>query len=275
MSKIDPTARIEDGAVIGDDAVIGAYCTIGPHVTIGPNCKLHSHVNVAGRTTIGKGCTIHPFASLGTPPQDLSFRDDPTTLTIGENCIIRESVTMNLGTVKGGGKTIVGARGFFMAYSHVGHDCIVGNDVIFANSGTLGGHCEVGDFVYIGGLSAVHQFVRIGSQAMIAGMSGLRGDVIPFGMANGQHAFLEGMNVIGMRRRGFTATRLKIVREFYQSLFHGSGVFAERLESLRPMGDADPAVAEIIAFIDGGQKRPLCMAHNNPNKPTERSKFES
>lgn len=275
MSKIDPTARIEDGAVIGDDVAIGAYCTIGPHVTIGPNCKLHSHVNVAGRTTIGKGCTIYPFASLGMPPQDLSFRDDPTTLTIGENCIIRESVTMNLGTVKGGGKTVVGARGFFMAYSHVGHDCIVGNDVIFANSGTLGGHCEVGDFVYIGGLSAVHQFVRIGSQAMIAGMSGLRGDVIPFGMANGQHAFLEGMNVIGMRRRGFTATRLKIVREFYQNLFHGNGVFAERLESLRPMGNADPAIAEIIAFVDGGQKRPLCMAHNNPNKPTERSKFES
>ncbi|MBI3702184.1 MAG: acyl-ACP--UDP-N-acetylglucosamine O-acyltransferase [Afipia sp.] len=275
MSRIDPTARIEDGAKIGDGVVIGPYCTIGPNVTLGMECVLKSHVNIAGHTTIGAGCKISPFASLGEPPQDLGYKDEPTTLTIGEGCTIRESVTMNRGTVKGGGKTVVGARGFFMAYSHVGHDCIVGNDVIFANSGTLGGHCEVGDFVYIGGLSAVHQFVRIGPQAMIAGMSGLRGDIIPFGMANGQHAFLEGINVIGMRRRGFSSSRLKAVRSFYQRLFHGSGVFADRLEELRPIGGTDSAIADIIKFIDDGKKRPLCMAHNNPNKPTERSKFEA
>lgn len=274
MSKIDPTARIEDGAVIGDGVVVGPYCTIGPNVTIGPECKLKSHINIGGHTTVGARCTIFPFASLGEAPQDLGYRDEPTTLSIGEGCTIRESVTMNRGTVKGGGKTVVGARGFFMAYSHVGHDCIVGNDVIFANSGTLGGHCEVGDFVYIGGLSAVHQFVRVGSQVMIAGVSGVRGDIIPFGMASGQHAFLGGLNVIGMRRRGFTAARLQTVRDFYQRLFHGSGIFADRLETLRGMANADPAIADMIKFIDDGKKRPLMMAHNNPNKQTERSRFE-
>jgi len=275
MSRIDPTARIEDGATIGDGAVIGPYCTVGRNVTIGSGCVLKSHVNIAGHTSIGANCKIFPFASLGEAPQDIGYKDEPTTLTIGEGCTIRESVTMNRGTLKGGGKTVVGARGFFMAYSHVGHDCIVGNDVIFANSGTLGGHCEIGDFVYIGGLAAVHQFVRIGPQAMIAGVSGVRGDLIPFGMASGQHAFLEGLNIIGMRRRGFTASRLQTVRDFYQRLFHGSGVFADRLEALRPMGESDPAIADMIKFIDEGKKRALMMAHNNPNKPTERSKFEA
>lgn len=275
MTKIDPTARVEDGAVIGDDVSIGPYCIVGPNVTIGSGTKLVSHVNVAGHTTLGAECVVHPFASLGTPPQDLGYRDEPTKLEIGDACVIRESVTMNVGTMKGGGITRVGSRGFFMAYSHVGHDCVVGNNAIFANSATLGGHCEIGDFVYFGGLSAAHQFVRIGSQAMIGGVSGLRHDVIPYGLASGQFAHLTGLNVVGMRRRGFTHKRLLVVREFYQKLFHGGGVFAERLEALRPMGSADPAIAEILTFIGDGIKRPLCMAHNNPNKSTERSNLNS
>lgn len=262
MGKIDPTARIEDGAVIGDDASIGPYCVVGPHVRIGPGCTLHAHVNVTGHTTLGGGCTVFPFASLGTAPQDLGYRDEPTTLEIGEGCIIRESVTMNVGTVKGGGKTRVGKNGFFMAYSHIGHDCIVGDSVIFANSATLGGHCEIGDFVYFGGLSAAHQFVRIGHQAMIGGMSGIRGDVIPYGLATGQYARIEGLNVIGMRRRKFTPQRLRLVREFYHRLFTGQDVFEQRLAAVRPMAEAEPAIAEILAFIDAGKKRPLCMAHN-------------
>jgi UDP-N-acetylglucosamine acyltransferase len=262
MSRIDPTARIEDGAVIGEGAVIGPYCIVGPNVTIGPDCRLVAHVHVSGRTTLGAGCTVHPFASLGSPPQDLGYRDEPTTLEIGDGCTIRESVTMNVGTLKGGGRTRVGKRGFFMAYSHVGHDCIVGNDVIFANSATLGGHCEVGDFVYFGGLSAAHQFVRIGSQVMIGGVSGVRGDVIPYGLASGPFARLEGLNVVGMRRRKFTAQRIRLIREFYQRLFHGRDVFAARLAAVRPMAVEDPAIAEILAFIGDGVKRPLCMAHN-------------
>jgi UDP-N-acetylglucosamine acyltransferase len=256
---IDPTARVADGARVAADAEIGPFCTIGKDVTIGSGCRLVSHVNVAGHTTIGAGCTIYPFASLGTPPQSFAYRGEPTTLEIGENCTIRESVTMNIGTAGGGGATRVGSRGFFMAYSHVGHDCHVGDDVIFANSATLGGHCEVGDSVFVGGLTAVHQHARIGAQAMIAGMSGVRGDVIPYGFATGQHAALEGLNVVGMRRRKFTRERLHKVRAFYHALFHGAGTFAERLASLQGERTADPAIGEILDFLGHDAKRALVL----------------
>jgi UDP-N-acetylglucosamine acyltransferase len=258
-SSIDPAARVEDGAVIGEGATIGPFCTIGPEVVIGPGCRLIGHVHVTARTTIGANCTIYPFASLGTPPQSLSYRGEPTRLEIGEGCTIREQVTMNVGTVAGGGVTRVGARGYFMNCSHVGHDCQVGNDVIFATSATLGGHCEIGDFVFIGGLSAVHQFTRVGSQVMVGGVCGVRGDVIPFGLVNGQYAVLEGLNVVGMRRRKFTRERLATVRAFYQKLFHGPGLFAERLDELQPMAAEDPAIAEILAFIAAGKHRALCL----------------
>lgn len=260
MSDIDSTARIEKGATIADDAVIGPFCIVGPNVTIGPSTRLISHVNVAGHTSIGANCTIHPFASIGSPPQDIGYRNEPTRLEIGDGCTIRESATMNVGTVKGGGLTKVGARGFFMAYSHVGHDCFVGDDAIFANSATLGGHCIVGNSVYIGGLTAVHQFVRIGSQAMVAGMTGVRGDVIPYAFATGQHAHLDGLNIIGMKRRKFTRERLHKVRAFYNDLFHGEGQFDERLTGLAARAGDDPAVAEILTFINDGNKRPLCKA---------------
>jgi UDP-N-acetylglucosamine acyltransferase len=166
---------------------------------------------------------------------------------------------MNAGTVAGGGITRVGERGYFMNCSHVGHDCHVGNDAIFATSATLGGHCEIGDHVFIGGLSAVHQFTRIGSQVMVGGVCGVRGDVIPFGLVNGQYAVLEGLNIIGMKRRKFTRERLATVRSFYQRLFSGGGVFAERLARVRPLASADAAIAEILAFIDQGKHRPLCL----------------
>ena len=258
-SRIDPTARIEDGAVIGEGTSIGPYCTIGRDVVIGPDCRLVAHVNVAGHTTIASGCVIHPFAALGGPPQDLSYRGEPTRLEIGEQCIIREGTTMNTGTVKGGGITRVGARGYFMNNSHVGHDCVVGNDVIFATSATLGGHCEIGDFVYIGGLSAVHQYTRVGPQGMVGGVCGVRGDVIPFGLVNGQYAVLEGLNIIGLKRRKFTRERLAALRAFYQKLFHGPGTFAERLNAVQPLAAEDPAIAEILAFIAAGKHRPLCL----------------
>lgn len=258
MSGIDKLARVEDGAVVGEGTTIGPFCHIGPNVRIGANCKLLGHVSIAGHTEIGDGCVIHPSAVLGGPPQDLSYRGEPHRLSIGEACVIREGVTMNIGTTKGGGITRVGARSLFMNNVHIGHDCVVGNDVIFATSATLGGHCEVGDFVYFGGLSAAHQFVRIGSQAMIGGMTGLRGDVIPYGLANGQHAHLEGLNVIGMRRRKFTHERLHKVRSFYNDLFYGGGTFETRLALLKGRRGDDPAIAEILAFIEAGDKRPLC-----------------
>src|SRR5437879_1241240 len=259
MSKIDPTARIEDGAVIGEGASIGPYCVIGGHVVIGEGCTLSAHVSVSGHTTIGANCVISPFAALGGPPQDLSYRGEPTRLEIGSSCTIREGVTMNVGTVKGGGLTRVGDHGFFMNNSHVGHDCMVGNNAIFATSATLGGHCEIGDFVYIGGLSAVHTFTRIGPQVMVGGVCGVRDDVIPFGLVNGQYAALEGLNIIGMKRRKFTRERLAIVRAFSQEPLHASGVFVERLARVQPLASEDPAIAELLAFIASGKHRQLCL----------------
>ena len=259
MAAIDPTARVEDGAVIGEGTIIGPYCIVGPNVVVGANCTLMSHVHLMGHTSIGANCTISPFVVLGGAPQDLSYRGEPTRLEIGSNCTFREGVTMNVGTIKGGGLTRVGNDGFFMNNSHVGHDCIVGNNAIFATSATLGGHCEIGDFVYIGGLSAVHQFTRVGSQVMVGGVCGIRDDVIPYGLVNGQYAVLEGLNVIGMRRRKFTRERLAAVRSFYQDLFHGAGVFAERLARVQARAGDDPAIAEILAFIAGGKHRPLCL----------------
>src|SRR5258708_8195090 len=204
MTTIDPTARIEEGAVIGEGASIGPYCVIGGNAVIGAGCALVAHVTVTGHTRIGANCTISPFAALGGPPQDLSYRGEPTPLEIGSGCTIREGVTMNVRTVKGGGLTRVGDRGYFMNNSHVGHDCTVGSDVIFATSATLGGHCEIGDFVYIGGLSAVHQFTPIGPQVMVGGVCGVRRGVIPFGLANRQHAILEGLHIIGIELPQFT-----------------------------------------------------------------------
>ncbi len=259
MTSIDPTARVEDGAVIGEGTTIGPYCVVGRDVVIGANCKLIAHAHVMGHTTVGDGCTVYPFASLGGAPQDLSYRGEPTRLQIGAGCTIREGVTMNVGTVKGGGLTRVGERGFFMNNSHVGHDCIVGNDVIFATSATLGGHCEIGDFVYIGGLSAVHQFARVGPQVMIGGVCGVRGDIIPYGLVNGQYARLEGLNIIGMKRRKFTRERLAAVRSFYQKLFEAPGVFSERLSTVQPLAASDPAIAEILQFIEAGKQRSLCL----------------
>jgi len=266
MARIDPTARVEDGAAIGEGSQIGPYCVIGPHVAIGENCTLISHVQVMGHTSIGANCVISPFAALGGAPQDLSYRGEPTRLAIGAGCTIREGVTMNVGTVKGGGLTRVGERGFFMNNSHVGHDCVVGNDVIFATSATLGGHCEIGDHVYIGGLSAVHQFTRIGPQVMVGGLSGVRGDVIPFGLVNGQYAVLEGLNVIGMKRRNFTRARLATVRAFYQKLFLAPGIFAERLARVQPLAGEDPAIAQILTFIADGKHRPLCLPADDGSK---------
>ena len=259
MSMIDPTARVEDGAVIGEGTSIGPYCIVGPDVVIGANCKLLAHVYVTAQTTIGDNCTIYPFVSLGTAPQSLAHRGELTKLQIGQGCTIREQSTMSAGSVAGGGITRVGDRGYFMNCSHVGHDCVVGNDVIFATSATLGGHCEIGDFVFMGGLSAVHQFGRVGSQVMIGAATIARSDVIPYALANGQNARLAGLNLVGMKRRKFTRERLATVRSFYLQLFHGPGVFAERLNEARGLAGTDPAIAEILDFIDAGKHRELCQ----------------
>jgi UDP-N-acetylglucosamine acyltransferase len=262
VPRIDPTARIADGARIADDVEIGPYCIVGPDVELRPGVRLISHVNVAGVTVIGERTVVHPFASLGTAPQSLEYRGEPTRLVIGADCMVRESVTMNTGSAMGRGVTEVGDRGFFMAYSHVAHDCQVGTDVVFANSATLGGHCVIGDHVFIGGLSAVHQFGRIGPHAMIAGVAGLRSDVIPFGMAAGVFARLRGINAIGMRRRKFAAGTIRAVRSAYRLLFHGPGEMAQRIAATEAEFGHDPAVSQILSFVRSARERPLCLPGN-------------
>jgi UDP-N-acetylglucosamine acyltransferase len=259
MAMIDPTARIESGAMVEDDVSIGPYCTVGPNVVIGSGCRLIAHVHVAGRTAIGARTVIHPFASIGGAPQSASYRGEPTRLVVGTDCDIREGVTMNIGTDAGRRITEVGDRGLFMAYSHVGHDCRIGSDVVFANCATLGGHCTVGDHVFIGGLSAAHQHTRIGAHAMISGVSGLRGDVIPFGLAAGAFARLSGVNIVGMRRRNFSAETIRAVRSAYKALFFGDGVLARRIETAEARFGHDPAVAQIITFVREKRDRPLCF----------------
>src|ERR1700674_2834815 len=201
MASIDPTARVASGAVIGADVEIGPFCVIGPNVVIGEGCRLVAQVHVAGHTTIGARTMIYPTASLGTPPQSKRYRGGATRLVVGADCDIREGVTMNLGTEDGGGVTTVGDRCFFMVQSHVAHDCVVGNDVVFANCVPLGGHCVIADRVVIGELSAVHQYTRVGPYAMIGALSGVRADVIPFGLVSGDFARLAGLNIVGLKRR--------------------------------------------------------------------------
>lgn len=258
MPLIHPTACVEPGAEIADDARIGPFCVIGPAVTIGSGCELVSHVSVAGHTTVGAGTKIYPFASLGTPPQSVKYRGGATRLLIGAHCDIREGVTMNIGTEDGAGVTQVGDNGFFMTNAHIGHDCIVGSNVVFANFATLGGHCVCGDHVFMGGLSAAHQFTRIGQHAMIGGMTGLRGDVIPFALASGPTARLYGVNVVGLRRRGFSRESRLAIQQAYKLLFFGDGTFKDRLERLEAKLGSDPGVAQIIEFVRAGSNRPLC-----------------
>jgi UDP-N-acetylglucosamine acyltransferase len=259
MAAIDPTARIEPGAVIGENVTIGPYCVIGPHVQIGDRCKLIAHVHIAGHTTIGPRSVLYPFASLGTPPQSIKYRGGPTRLVIGADCDIREGVTVNTGTEDDRGVTEIGDRCWLMVGSHVGHDCKVGNDVIFANNVVLGGHVTIGDFAVFGGQAAVRQFVRIGEGAMVVGLSGVRADVIPFGLVQGPLAHLIGLNVVGMRRRGATKADIHRLRKAYEMMFFGRGNFRERLDQVAAENGADPLVAKVIAFIRSGS-RPLTMA---------------
>lgn len=256
---IDPSARIDAGATIAKDVSIGPYCTIGPHVALGEGCRLLSHVNVTGHTSIGPRTVVYPFASLGTPPQSVHYRGGPTKLAIGADCDIREHVTMNTGTEDDRGITTVGDKCFFMINSHVAHDCQVGNNVVFANNAVLGGHVTVGDNVVFGGNAAVRQFVRIGEGAMIVGMSGARADIIPWGMAQGPLANLVGLNVVGLRRAGASKAEILNVRRAYETLFFGAGEFRARLDAVEREFGADTRVAKIIAFIRAG-KRPLTTA---------------
>jgi UDP-N-acetylglucosamine acyltransferase len=264
MAVIDPTARIEPGAVIGQDVSIGPYCIIRPNVVIGDGCRLVAHVHLDGHTTIGARTVLYPFVSLGSPPQSVHYQGEATRLIVGTDCDIREGVTMNIGTAPGGGITRVGDRCFFMAGSHVAHDCQVGNDVTFANNAVLAGHVTVEDHVFVAGQSAIHQFVRIGEGAMIGGVSGIAGDVIPFGFAFGTRAKLVGLNMVGMKRRGQSREDMHDLRRTYRGLFLGEGEFRQRLEKVAAQFAGHPLVDKIVAFIRAGGSRPLLMPERAP-----------
>lgn len=258
MATIHPTALVEDGAQLGEGVRIGPFCHVGPEVVLGEGCELISHAVVAGLTTIGPRTRIWPFASIGHAPQDLKYQGEPTTLTIGADCTIREGVTMNPGTGGGGAITSVGDRCVFLANAHVAHDCRVGNDVIFSNNVMLAGHCTVGDFVIIGGGAGIHQFVRIGSHAFLGGLSGVENDVIPYGMALGNRAYLAGLNIIGLRRRNFSREQIHDLRRAYRLLFANEGTLKERVEDVAGKFAAHPIVHEILDFIREGGDRSIC-----------------
>ena len=264
MSSIHPTAIIEDGADIADDAFIGPYCVVGPKVKLASGVRLESHVVVTGNTSIGENSHLHPFASIGFPPQDMKFDGEDTKLIIGKNNIIREHVTMNPGTAVGRGQTVVGDNGLFMVGSHVAHDCIVGDSTVFANNATLGGHVTVGDYVMLGGLAAIHQHTRIGRNAFIGGVSAVVADVIPFGSVYGVQANLAGLNIIGMKRRGFSRELIHDLRSAYRLLFAWEGTFQERIDDVTEQFRDSEQVMEIIEFIRAHSSRPICLPNFDP-----------
>lgn len=259
---IHPTAIIEPGAKLGEGVQIGPFCIVGPHVELGDGVRLKSHVVVAGHTSIGPRCEIFPFASIGHAPQDLKYRDEPSTLTIGAECIIREGVTMNPGTGHGTMKTTVGDRCFFLANAHVAHDCRVGNNVVMANNVMLAGHCKIGDYAILSGGAGVHQFVRVGPHAFVGGMSGVENDVIPYGMVLGNRAYLAGLNIIGLRRRAFSRDQIHDLRRAYRLLFANEGTLAERVEDVADEFADHPTVHEILDFIREGGDRAICTPRN-------------
>lgn len=257
--RIHPTAIVESGAELADGVSIGPFCTVGSQVRLGANTQLVSHVVIDGVTELGVDNIVHPFAILGGPPQHTAYKGEPTRLVIGDRNLIREHATMNTGTVAGGGVTTVGSDGFFMIESHIAHDCVVGDNVIMTKQATIAGHCEVGEYVIVGGLAAVHQRTRVGRHAMIGGLAAVVKDVIPYGSVWGNHAHLEGLNLLGLKRRGFSRETINTMRAAYRLLFADEGTFQERIDDTVETYSDSPEVMEIIDFIRADASRPLCL----------------
>ncbi len=261
MTDIHPTAIVEDGARIGDNVTIGPYCIVGPEVELDDGVTLLSHVVLNGRTSVGANTRIFPFASIGLSPQDLKYKGEASRLEIGCNNIIREQVTMNPGTEGGGMVTRIGNNCLFMVAGHVAHDCQIGDHVILVNNATIGGHVEIGEWAILGGLSAVHQFVRVGRHAMVGGMSGVENDIIPYGSAMGNRARLSGLNVVGLKRRGFSREVIHALRNAYRLLFAPEGTMTERLNDVAELMPEIEPVMEIVEFIRADSSRSICQPH--------------
>lgn len=253
-SDIHPSAVIEEGATLGEGCVIGPFCHVGPQVTLGDGVRLKSHVVVQGQTSIGAETEIFPFAVIGEIPQDLKFSGEKTRLEIGARNRIREHVTMNTGTSGGGGVTRVGDDGLFMAGCHVAHDAQVGNRVIIVNNAALAGHCVLEDDVIVGGLSGVHQFVRIGRGAIIGAVTMVTNDVIPYGLVQAERGRLDGLNLVGLKRKGVARADITALRAAFQMLAQGEGTFQERAKRLSDDTDSE-YVQHIVDFILGDTDR--------------------
>ncbi|MEQ8227259.1 MAG: acyl-ACP--UDP-N-acetylglucosamine O-acyltransferase [Rhodospirillales bacterium] len=259
MTDIHPTAVVHEGAELGADVKIGPYSVVGPNVRLGDGVELLSHVVVDGHTQVGSHTRVFPFTSLGHQPQDLKFKGEVSQLVIGANNMIREHVTMNPGTEGGGLETRVGNNCLFMVGAHVAHDCQIADNVILVNNATLAGHVSIEEWAIVGGLSAVHQFVRIGRHAMIGGMSGVTQDVIPYGSITGNRAKLEGLNLVGLKRRSFDRDTIHALRQAYRLIFAQEGTMAERLDDVAELfGDNQP-VMEIVEFIRSDSSRSICQ----------------
>lgn len=259
MSRIHPTASVDASAELADDVEIGPWSVVGPRVTLTQGVRLISHVVVQQDTTIGVRTVIHPFAVIGGDPQHGGYKGEAVRLEIGADNLIREHSTFNRGTPQGHGVTRVGNNCLFMTGAHVGHDAVVGDNVTFANNATLGGHSVIGDRVFLGGLCAVHQFGRVGQGAIVGGLAAVTRDVIPYGSAWGNHARLHGLNLIGLKRKGYGKDAVRRLLTAYRELFEADGVFAERLERVEGEFADLPEIMEITTFIHEGGKRPLCL----------------
>jgi UDP-N-acetylglucosamine acyltransferase len=258
---IHPLAVVDPGAELGRGVRIGPFCTVGPDVVLADHVQLVSHVVVDGITSIGEGTVVQPFASIGLPPQDVKYRNEPTRCEIGARTQVREHCSIHRGTPQGLGVTRVGDGCMLMNVVHVAHDCQIGNGVVIANNVVMGGHVVIGDNAVVGGGAALHQNIRIGRGAMIGGMVGVPGDVVPFGMVTANRAgWVGGLNVIGLSRRGYDRAQVHRLRAAFRLLFGREGVLATRLEATRAGFGDDPLVAEVLAFIDAQGKRGLTPA---------------
>ncbi len=259
---IHPTAVVEEGAKLGAGVQVGPYCHIGPHVVLKEGVQVISHAVITGFTEVGENTKIYPFASLGGSPQFIGYDNEPSKIIIGKNNLIREHVTIHPGTKKGGMLTRIGDSCMIMVACHIAHDCRVGNGVIMANNATLGGHVTVGDFAIIGGLSGIHQNVRLGQGCIIGGLSGVEGDVIPYGSVLGNRARLCGLNLVGLKRQGVSRQDIHGIRTAYRLLFANEGTLAERMEDVVGLFKKDPYVMQIVKFLkENGTHnlRPLCL----------------
>jgi UDP-N-acetylglucosamine acyltransferase len=254
---IHQSSVINSKAKISKNVKIGPFCYLGPDVVLGENVELISNVHIEGNTQVGNGCKIFPFASIGTEPQDLKYNNEKNSISIGDNNIIREYVTINPGTVGGGSKTIIGNNCLFMISSHIAHDCKIGNNVIIANNVPLGGHVIIEDSVIIGGNSAVQQFTRIGRLAMIGGMTGVLKDVIPFGLSIGNRNYLQGLNLIGLRRKKYENQKIMALDKAYKEIFSSNNLY-ENLSKINGEYKDNELVNEVITFIEKDKKRPIC-----------------